>query len=133
MSRPEPSDLPNELALSLGDVLVIPLNIPALIQPTRQIAVINFIHADKTNRGIFEFSGPWFQIRFTEICTTPEHQANAALQFAVSHRRVVIEKPDRVSVPDLALRLGQALIYRLPQRVTDRLVFFRLRVVEFVN
>src|SRR5690606_530330 len=59
----------------------------------------------------------------------PEQQAHAVLQLAVADDRVAVEEPDRVTVPDLVLRLRQRLVDLLRQAAADGPIDRRLSLV----
>src|SRR5262249_11327051 len=93
-----------ESPLSTGEVLIVPLDVSRLSQPTSKFFSVDLFGSSVSSFSGFE--GPFLcQSLLLKRLTAPEKQAYAVLKLAVPDNRVPIQEPDRMGVPYLVLRL----------------------------
>jgi hypothetical protein len=112
---------PFQLPLATDDVLVVPLNISSLYQPSLQILYVDLVSGSVASFGGFERAF-LLQPVFLKGPTAPEEEADTILQFAVPNNRISIQKPNRMGVPDLVFCLGQNLVDLPSQKIADLLI-----------
>ena len=116
--------------LSLDDVLVVPLDFFRLRQPTFEIAGDHLRCGGVELRRILELAGAGLELVLAKVGATPEHEPDTSLLPAVADRWVAVEKPNRMTVPDLALRLRQVLIDQRSEQRASLPVALLLTIVE---
>src|SRR5690606_29133332 len=126
------SDQALQHASALHDILVVPLNQAGLLEPALERSHVDLLYPRKAHLCGFELAFR-FEVRLLERLPAPKHQIDAALAFGVTHDRIPVEKPNRVRMPDFALRLREALADFSGKQVADLLLVRRLGVVVSAN
>lgn len=101
---------PHQFALPFGDILVIPLYVFRFLDPTFHIRQFDFSRIGENNRSVPELSRSGLQFVIVKAGTTPEHEPNSGLEYAVADGWFAIQKPNRVAMPNLAFCFRQQFV-----------------------
>src|ERR1700754_210598 len=102
------SDLPQPLqyALPLHNILIIPLDLPPLLQPTLKIIWVYVCHICVSYFSCLELA-LFLQSRLIKRLSTPEHQVHPVLSLTITYNGIALQEPNGMTVPYLFLRFGQ--------------------------
>src|SRR5689334_21276116 len=121
-----------ELSLATNQILVIPLDVARLGQPSPECLSVHLIGDSVSRLGSLERAFLLQSFLF-EGLTTPEEQAHAVFQLAVADNRVAVEKPHGMRVPYFVLRIRQGAIDLFGEKPANRLIARRLRLIVLLR
>lgn len=121
----------DQLALSFDDVLIVPLDRLRFLQPSPHNSLLDFGQVAVEDGRIFELLADYFEPRLAKVRAAPEHQSDAQLLLTVSNDWIAIQEPDRMRVPNLAFRFGQASVDFVGKYIANVLVARFHRLIVF--